>query len=219
MIKSKKLFYSAVILYVISIVLNFPFPHENPYGETISSIVNIPIETVNGLQVVGVITLVILISSLVLLAMSLNKYHVRSVLIAIVISMSLPMMLVTLYQNTLATGVYAISYDQENSHCEFEMVDESTLHGKCELPFENHRGSVNEFTVEFKESYATDRDVPMETLMNQNAPYEVKLDEHDQETITIEADIDVSNMENYIEDGFTRYVSIVIRSGDQIRKL
>lgn len=219
MFKSKKLFYIALIFFILSMGLNFPFPHKSPYGETILSILNIPIETVNGFQFVGITSLALLIASLIFLTRSLKKYRARAVLIAILISMFLPMMLVNLYQKNLATGIYAISYEREWSSCEFEMIDDVTLHGECELPFENYRGNVNQFTVEFQERYYADDEVSMLSLMNQTAPYEVWLEGNEKKVVKINVDIDVSNMEDHIDSGEATEVYIIIKSGDEIRKL
>ncbi len=213
------MFYIALIFFIISMVLNFPFPHESPYGETIASILNIPIKTVNGLQFVGITSLVLLLASLIFLTKSLKKYHARAVLIAILISMFLPMMLANLYQKTFATGIYAISYESDWSSCEFEMIDDATLHGECELPFENYRGSVNQFTVEFQERYYADHEVSMLSLMNQDSPYEVRLEGNEKKVVKIDVDIDVSNMENHIENGSAKGINIIIKSGDKMRKL
>jgi hypothetical protein len=38
--KSKKMLYLALILFIASLVLNFPFPHESPYGESVASVLN-----------------------------------------------------------------------------------------------------------------------------------------------------------------------------------
>jgi hypothetical protein len=93
-----------------SLVLNFPFPHESPYGETIASILNIPVQSVNGLQYVGIASLTLLIASLYFLTKSVEKYHGRVVLLAIVIALFAPSMIASSFQKTFATGIYADSF-------------------------------------------------------------------------------------------------------------
>lgn len=83
MIKNKKNLTLALILFVTSIILNFPFPHEIPFGETVASVLNIPIRTVNGLHYVGIASLALFIASLYFLTKSLEKYHGRFILFAI----------------------------------------------------------------------------------------------------------------------------------------
>ncbi|MBS4197352.1 hypothetical protein [Lederbergia citri] len=105
MIRSKKMLLLALILFIASIVLNFPFPHDQPYGEVIASRWNILTTFENGWDYIGLTTLLIFISSLFFLANSLNKYHGRSILIAIVIVMFAPSMIISTFQKTFATGI------------------------------------------------------------------------------------------------------------------
>ena len=57
------------------------------------------------------------------------------------------------------------------------------------------------------------------SLMNNNAPYEVKLKGNERKTVKIESNIDISNMENHIESGGSTFVNIAIKSGEKVRKL
>lgn len=219
MIKNKKMLYLAIILFIAALVLNFPFPHESPYGETVASVLNIPVQSVNGLQYVGIASLILLIASLYFLTKSVNKYHGRVVLIAIIIAMFAPPMITNAFQKTFASGIYAVSYERDGSNCRFEMVDESTLRGECELPFENHSRNDVQFTIEFYEKYQFEDDVRMVSLMNNNAPYVVKLKGNERKTVKIESNIDVSNIENHVENGGSTGVNIIIKAGEKIRKL
>ena len=90
MIKNKKKFYLALIFLVITMVLNFPFPHESPYGETIVSVLNIPIRSVNGFHYVGIASFLLFIVGLYLLANSVEKYNGRLVVVAIIIVLAVP---------------------------------------------------------------------------------------------------------------------------------
>ena len=219
MIKNKKMLYLALILFIASLVLIFPFPHENPYGETVASVLNIPVQSVNGLQYVGIASLALLIASLYFLTKSVNKYHGRVVLLAIIIAMFVPSMIASSFQKTVATGIYAVSYERNWSNCRFVMIDETTLQGECELPFENHNRNDVQFTIEFYEKYYFEDDVQMVSLMNNNAPYEVKLKGNERKTVKIKSEIDVSNIENHIESGSSTGVNIIIKSGEKVRKL
>lgn len=219
MIKNKKMLYAAFILFIASITLNFRFPHGSPYGETGTSILNIPVQTVNGLQYVGIVSLALLLLSLYFLAKSLKKYHGRLVFLAIIIAIFSPTMIASSFQKTLATGIYAVSYDVDRSNCHFEMVDKSTLSGECELPFENYSRNDVEFTIEFYEKYYFEDDVRMVSLMNNKAPYVVKLKGNERKTVKIESNIDVSNIENHVQSGESTGVNIIIKAGEKIRKL
>lgn len=219
MIKNNKMSYPAIILFIASMALNFPFPHESPYGETVASIFNIPVQTVNGLQYVGIVSLALLILSLYFLTKSVKKYHGRVVLLAIIIAIFAPPFIASSFQKTLATGIYAISYERDGSNCRFEMVDKSTLSGECELPFENYSRNDVQFTIEFYEKYYFEDDVRMVSLMNNNDPYVVKLKGNERKTVKIESNIDVSNIKNHVESGGSTGVNIIIKSGKKIMKL
>ena len=71
--------------------------------------------------------------------------------------------------------LYAISYGSNESHCSFEMINETTLHGDCELALKNYSRNDVQFIIEFYEQYKVESDERMVSLMNNNAPYEVRL--------------------------------------------
>ncbi|MFS0562058.1 hypothetical protein AB1K91_15080 [Terribacillus sp. 179-K 1B1 HS] len=219
MIKNKKMLWTSLILFIISTVMTIPFPHKNPLGETVVSVFNFPIRTVYGLHYIRIISFILFIASLFFLTRSLEKYHVRAVLFAIIIAVFLPSLIVESYQKTLATGVDAVYYDEKWSDCDFEMVGESTLSGECELPLENYSSDDVEFTVEFYEKYISEDDIPMVSLMNENAPHRIGLMAKERKLVKIKTRIDVSEMENHIEGGSASGVDIMIKAGEKMRKL
>ncbi|WP_147533268.1 hypothetical protein [Bacillus marasmi] len=219
MIKNKKFLYLAIIFFLASITLNVPFPHKTLYGATVY-LFNIPIKTLNGLNYVGITSLLLLILSLYFLVISLNKYHARFVVITIIVAMFLPSFVVSLYQKTFATGIYSISYDDSGSHCSFQMKNETTLHGKCELPLKNNSRNDVQFTVEFYEPYQSENDIPMVSLMNKNTSYNVMLRGKESKRVKFETNIDVSKMKEHINSGeITGGVNVIIKSGAKSRKL
>ncbi|WP_144555883.1 hypothetical protein [Bacillus sp. X1(2014)] len=216
MIKDKKYFFIALIPFFASMALNFPFPDVTPYGDTVVSVFNIPVQNVNGLNYVGITSFFLLIVSLYFLLKSLRKYHKRLVMIAIMIAIFTPPFLARSFQKTFATGIYAVTYDREKSNCSFEMINKTTLNGVCELPFENYSRNEIQFTIEF---YDQNQDnLQMVSLMNNNLPYEVKLEGKESKKVKIEANIDVSKMENHIENGEATGVNITIKSGRSSRE-
>jgi len=217
MIKNKKMFYIAIILFVATLILNLPFPNKSSLGETVASDFNIPIRSANGLLYVGITSLILLLAGLYFLNISLNKYHFRAILIAIIAAIFAPSMIVSLYQETFATGIYAVSYKRELSNCNFDMINKKTLHGECKLPLKNYSSNDVKFNIEFYDEY--DGGLPMVTLMNNNGPYEVKLKGNQRKTEKIEADIDVSKIEKHIISGNAAGVNIVLKSGRKMRKL
>ena len=200
-------------------VLVFPFPHKNPYGEAVISALNMPIETVNGFHYLGIFALLLFFAGLYFLAKALKKYHIRYILLAVILTMVLPMFLVNSFQKTLATGIYAISYEENTSNCRFETIDENTLRGKCELTFENHSKNEVQFAITFYDRYPFEEDRQMISLMKKGAPYKVAIKGKARKLITVETDIDISKMENHIDGGEAREVNIIIVQGKKKRNL
>ncbi len=218
MIKNKTFLYLFIIFFFASIALNIPFPNKTLYRETVI-LMNIPIKTLNGLNYVGIISFLLLIVSLYFLVKSLNKYHVRFVLITIIVASFIPSIFINLYQKTFATGIYSISYKDRESRCNFDMINEETLHGECELPLKNNSKNDVQFSIEFYES-SPSKYVPKVSLMNKKGPYKVRLKGKESKVVQIEADIDVSKIKKHSDGGaMTGSVPIIIRSGEKSRKL
>lgn len=216
-INNKKLFSVSILLLFIMIVLNFPFPHHYPFGEVVLSFLHIPSRLAGGFHFIGIITMLLLIVGLVLLVRSVDKYRVRLLVVAIIIVFFIPPFVVSSFQQTLATGIYAVSYESEHSTCEFDMVDEKTLQGICVLPFQNYSNDDVTFTVEFYENHYFE-EPPMMSLMNENAPHEVTLGGKEGRQIIIENEIDVSTMKNHIESGGAQGIELIIHSTDKKRE-
>jgi hypothetical protein len=209
----------AAILFIASMIINFPFPHESPFGEEALTILDIPIRTVNGLYFVGILTLFLFILSLYFLYRSLEKYYLRSIIAAIFISSLSPPILAEAYQKTMAEGIYAVSYQKQESTCSFEMGTEEILHVICGLPFENYSNDDVKFEIEFYDKYLFEDDEKMVSLLNTNAPYEASIRANEGKEVRIETDIDVSEIKNHIISGESSLISIIIKSRDGFRKL
>jgi len=219
MLKNKKLLFVSLILFVISISLNFPFPHKYPYGRVLFSILNIPIQTTHGLQVVGITSLLFLIASLVFLSKSLKKHKGRFVLLAIVLAMILPLFVADIYQKTFATGIYAISYEEVTSECNFDMITDNTMQAICNFSFKNNSNNNVTFYINFYETYPFEEDAKMISLLGMKAPFRVNMEAKESKQVKIKTMIDVSNINNHVENGTASYVNIIIQAGDKIRKL
>ncbi|RDW17693.1 hypothetical protein CWR45_10130 [Oceanobacillus chungangensis] len=149
----------------------------------------------------------------------MKKYHWRFVIIAILIVIFAPTFAVNSFQKTFATGIYAVSYSEEESNCSFAMINEKTLQAECELPFKNCSNNDVQFSVEFYEELVYKDDLPMVSLMNNDAPYEIMLKGKENKHVKIRTNIDVSNMENHIEGGEATGVNIIIKSKGKSRNL
>ncbi|WHX42794.1 hypothetical protein QNH36_11955 [Mesobacillus sp. AQ2] len=219
MIKNNKYLAMAIIFFFISIALNFPFPHEYPVGQEFSSAFNFPITTMDGVNYIGVTGLILFIISLFYLVKSLDQYHVRMVLIAIFLVVFLPMEMVKAYQNTFATGIYAIEYERGESNFTFEMKDETTLYAICVLPFENHSKETVQFNIKFYEKYLFEDDYPMLSLLNEGGPYKVTLHGKESKVITIETQIDLAKLGRGGLSGQGSGINLMIVDGKKVRKL
>ncbi|WP_110926441.1 hypothetical protein [Bacillus massiliglaciei] len=215
MIKNKKLLVLAIFFFVGYMALSFHLFHENIHGDAGLSVLNVLVYTGNGLQVIGML----LVVCLFLLAKSVKKYYAAAVVLTVIAASFGPAMAVSAFQKTIAADIYAVSYKSNSSKCNFEKTDEATLHGECELPFENYSSDDVPFTLEFYENFQGEDGEPMVSLLNRNGPYQVKLSGHERKTVRIESDIDVSNIENPIESGSVSYVNIRIKHGTKERNL
>ncbi|HLR42927.1 MAG TPA: hypothetical protein VK067_06795 [Pseudogracilibacillus sp.] len=219
MILNTRKFYLATIIAVFIMIINFPFPHAYPFGEVILQKLNIPTKFGGGFHTIGITVLVLFIVSLYLLLNSICKHRIKAVLLYFLILGFTPWIIVSLFQSTVATGIYAISYEGEDSFCEFDMKDETTLYGKCELPLYNHNNKQVSFTVELQEELAFEDDMPMLSYMNEEPLKQITLDAKEARTIILEQEIDVSNTDEHILSGEASHFPIVVSDNEKQREL
>ncbi|OCA83124.1 hypothetical protein A8F94_18525 [Bacillus sp. FJAT-27225] len=210
MITNKLYLYIGIILLAAAMAISFPFPDEQPLGEARESILNMPIRTAEGFSVVGVIGVAMLITGLFFFVNSFRQYKGRVLVISLIMVAAGPHLLANAFQQTFASGIYAIDYKKSGSNCTYEMVNATTLHGECELSFENYSKDEVWFEVEFYENQLV-------SFMNKGAPYNVSVGPGESTTIKIETDINVSNMRDYA--GGSIEVGIIIKSGEKTRRL
>lgn len=219
MILHKGKFYLAIAIAVFILIINFPFPNTYPFGELILDKLHIPIRFGGGFHTVGITVLILFIVSLYLLVNSICKHRIKVVLLYFLIIGFTPWIIVTLFQSTVATGIYAISYDGEESFCEFEMKGETILYGKCTLPLHNHSKEEVSFTVELIEELGFEDDLPILSLMNEAPLKEITLAAREKRTIILEREIDVSQTENHILGGEASHFPILISDKENEREL
>ncbi|MEW9053023.1 MAG: hypothetical protein AB2392_17815, partial [Neobacillus sp.] len=110
MIKSKLALISSVIILGICMYLYFPYPN-NVMIEARSSFMSFPIRNQDGYILLGIIGSVLFLIAMILLVIGMKKYHFRTIIIVVIVYALLPNLLITMYQETLASGITAISYD------------------------------------------------------------------------------------------------------------
>ncbi|WP_077304621.1 hypothetical protein [Terribacillus halophilus] len=76
-----------------------------------------------------------------------------------------------------------------------------------------------QFTLDFYEEHLFDDDTPVVSLMNNDAPYNVRLQGKESKVVKIQTNINVSNMKKHIQGGGASEINIIIKSGDKTRKL
>lgn len=200
-------------------ILNVPFPNRYPLIETRLSILNIPIQTESGFHIIGIVSLVLILTGLIMLSISLKKYSGRMMVVAIIALKFVPLFFIFVYQSTFAQGIYALSYDSEESMCTFEMIQDDMLSGNCALQFKNHQNKDVQFQLEFQEERWHEDDPRMVEMMNNEAPYEITIQGKQEKTVYMNTLIDVSQVKNHIEGGQANDVDIIIRSRDKEREL
>lgn len=218
-IKSKKLLILAIALLGIVVLLNIPYPHSRTIGASLI-ILNIPIKYPDGVNYLGWGYVFIIFFSLVLLGASLKKYHGRFILLAITLVVTSPQFIANAFQNTVATGIYAIEYNPEDSKCKFNTYENATLQVECELWFKNHSRKDVTFAVEFIEDDPFGDGLMTVSLLNAEKPLEVTIEGRHRMPIFITEAIDLSHLEgNYISSGTSSYVNIIMRDGNKYREL
>ncbi|MCM3584804.1 hypothetical protein M3182_03475 [Mesobacillus maritimus] len=135
MIKNKIALIGSVVLFIICMCLFFPFPDNHMRGIR-SSFMTFPIRNEEGYIPLGIIGSFLFIVAIFLLVISLAKYRFRTVVLSISAYSILPMALIIMYQETVANGIFAISYNGQGK-CNFESVSEHILNGECDIVLHN----------------------------------------------------------------------------------
>ncbi|MER2058383.1 MAG: hypothetical protein ABTA16_06135 [Niallia sp.] len=180
-----------------------------------------PIQTESGIQLIGITCLLLMITAISLMMHALEKYHGRMFLLTIILFFAIPHFAINTYQNTFASGIYAVSYERQNSNCHYQMIDDHTLQGICicNLQFENHSKKDSSFSVEFYDKYSGPNDEGLASTMNKAGPYEITLKGKGLKQVQIEANIDVSEMKTHFESGDESGMNIILQSERKARKL
>ncbi|KIL53131.1 hypothetical protein [Jeotgalibacillus campisalis] len=200
MIKNRFFLISSAILFCLSVVIYFIIPNERKLQPS-TTVMNFPVQDHNGTFILGSIGAVVFIGCLILLASGLEKYRVRSVIGVMVVFAFLPGMLMTAYQETFASGVKAVSYDQEGE-CYFETVEEDVLKGECSFVLHNRSNEEVTFEVEFMDSfYFLENNHRMVSLMNLAGPYKFTMEANEKRSIHMTELLDVSDIPNPTDSG------------------
>lgn len=217
MVKNKLALIGSGIILVICMFLYFPYPN-NVMIDLRTSFMSFPIRDVDGYNSLAIIGSILFIIAMILLVKGLEKYHFRAVILTAFAYAVLPLVLIPLYQETFASGIAAISYDGEGT-CDFESVSEDLLNGECTLNLHNRSNKTVTLEVIFMESPYLKEDIRMASLMNENVSNLVTLAPNSKESVRIEKMLDLSEVNNGIENGSSTGFPIKITDGNRTRIL
>lgn len=215
LIRHQKRFLLSMCFFIVVMIINFPFPHEQAFAAASLSIMNL--QSSNGLHYLAMLSVVLLCIGMYLLGTSLEKYRVRSIFLTFVLISIVPHVLTNIIQNTIATGIYAVDYDKESSLCEFNMVDDKkkVITATCAFTFENLSNKRVDFGIRFQETdpYLFN----FSSYLNEGAPHQVSLQAKERKTIHLSLEFDPDHLESF--EGTSGYVSIQLIKGKKFRNL
>ncbi|MCR8852363.1 hypothetical protein [Lysinibacillus fusiformis] len=217
MIKNKVSFVTSIILLGICMCLFFPFPNYQMVNARIS-FMSFPILTDDGYVLLGLFGSALFILALILLVEGMKKYHLLSIGVVLITFTFLPILLMTIYQETFARGIMAISYTK-NGECQFDVVSKHVLQGECHLELQNRSNEAVSFELEFLDDHLTGKGPRIESLMNVAGPYYVTIEPNRNKFIHIKELLDLSDVPNHIQGGGSSFIHIKIIDGEAARIL
>ena len=202
MIKNITALISAVVLLAICMFLFFPYPNNPLLGATVV-FMSFPIQNGDGFVWQGILATSIFLVAMALLIYGLKKFYVVAAVLVLFLYALLPGFLITAYQETFASGIGAISYD-ENGKCAFDTLDDNVrMKGDCELTLKNHSNKPVSFELEFIDTGFGQEDTKMVSLLNIAGPYMITIEGNHTEFIELNEILDVSDVTDHIYSGST----------------
>ncbi|MGX1266433.1 hypothetical protein RKD55_004237 [Rossellomorea marisflavi] len=213
MIKNKASVLTAMAIFLICMVLYFPFP-ENKLSEARTSFMSFPITDNDGFVTLGIVGSVLYVSAIVFLVRGLKKYRIRLVILSMFAYALAPTAAIWLYQLTLASGVYALSYD-DRSECTFESEGDGHIYATCDLEWKNHSRDDVSFTLEFLDS-PYDKQFPPEEFLK--GSYPVTVEAKGSQTVQIEDEIERPDLKGEFNGAASGFLRIKVTDGDSERR-
>ncbi|MEE3809201.1 MULTISPECIES: hypothetical protein [Lysinibacillus] len=217
MINNKRALISSIVILGICMCLFFPYP-SNEVMHAQSSFMSFPIQTQDGYVLLGIIGSILFIFAMILLARSINKYHLTTIVSVVLLYSFLPHFLIMAYQETLATGIMAISY-KGDGNCDFEMVSKDLMNGDCTLVLHNRSNEAVSFDLVFLDSHFSKEDVRIPSLMNIAGPYHVTIEANREKLIHLKKLLDLSKVPHPIYGGGSSNVQVKLLDGNNERTL
>lgn len=214
MIRNKAALISSVVILCVCMYLYFPFPN-NVMIDPGVTFMSFPIHNRDGYIVLGIIGSVLFVIAMILLCIGIKENHFRAIVIALIIYALLPKLLITTYQETLASGIMAISYDG-NGTCDFEPVNDDLINGEASLNLHNRSNKDVSFELEFLDS-SNEEEVRMESLMNLNGPYKITIEANNKESIQLKEMLDLSDGPIHSLRGTSNNIHFILTVGETKR--
>lgn len=217
MIRNKGALIGSAIILCICMYLYFPFPN-NVMLNARSTFMSFPISNQDGYIILGIIGSVLFIIAMTLLVSGIKKYYFRTIVMVLIVYAFLPMLLITMYQETLASSITAISYDG-NGECNFEHVNEDLLNGECNFVLHNRSNEAVSFQLEFLDSFFMEDEVRMESLMNLAGPYSITIEANRKKSIRLKELLELSDVPKHIHGGTSFNIHFKLIDGETTRTL
>ncbi|ULT59414.1 hypothetical protein L1999_13165 [Neobacillus drentensis] len=177
-----------------------------------------PISNQDGYIFLGIIGSVLFIIAMILLVIGMKKYQFRTIIVVVIVYGLLPNLLIMIYQETLASGIAAISYDG-NGKCKFESVNKDLLNGECNLVLHNRSNKAVSFELEFIDSFFMEDEVRMESLMNLAGPKSITIEANRKKSIHLKELLELSDVPKHIEEGTSENIHFKLIDGETTRTL
>ena len=175
-----------------------------------------PLKDVTGFIPMGVIGSLLFVLTLAMLVLGLKKCHTLAVIIVSCAFILLPLLVIAIIQQTFATGIYAISYDNAGE-CTTEEVKAMTVKGECFIKLINHSNEEISFTMELIDSFPQKQEAQFESLLNLDGPIQITLMPKEERIIHLDAIIDISKNLNQIAIGTSHHVHFKLKDGKNER--
>ncbi|MGG4169376.1 hypothetical protein ABEW00_18190 [Rossellomorea vietnamensis] len=217
MIKNTNFLIASGVILIICRSLYYPYPNNKMIDER-STFMSFPISDRDGYNMLAIVGSFFFIFAMILLVKGISKYHFRTVILVLISYALLPLGLVSVYQETLASGISAISYDGEGT-CDFESVSKDELNGECHLLITNHSGEPVTFDIEFLDSNIPYEDHRRTSLMNEGGPYRIPVEANREKMVEVKELLDLSDLPYHVDGGGSMNVHFKISDGEGKRIL
>ena len=203
MIRERSLLIKGLTFLLAVFILNIPFPNSTPLSHSVFSFLGLPLygdeETMTGIQYASNAWGIILLLGLFALYKSLNRHRLKLTMFAAFIVISGPDHMVEAMQKTVLPGMYAVSYDAENSNCTYKRnKKETVLTGTCDLSFENRSSKPITFEVALDERSYFKEDTPFLVMMNKPKLHTVRLEPKTYQTVEITSSVKAADFPSKI---------------------